>query len=135
MSFASSPRLPSERSFGFLFTAVFAGLGVYGFYKGWNQSGSIAWLVVSGVVCLITVFAPRQLVPFNKVWFQLGQLLGKFVSPIVLGIIFFGLLTPIALITRFFGRDELRVKRQPVASYWVDRVPPGPAPDSFKNQF
>jgi len=135
MSIASTPNLPSERSFGFLFTAVFAGLGGYGFYKGWNHTAYVIWFSASIVVSLITIFAPRILVPFNWAWFQLGQLLGKIVNPIVLGIIFFGFLTPIAFVGRLFGRDELRLKWRPVDSYWIDRVPPGPVSNSFKNQF
>lgn len=135
MSLALSPKLPSERSFGLLFTAVFAGLGVYFFYKGGIQSASVVWFAASVVVGLITLCAPRLLVPFNKAWFLLGQLLGKIVSPIVLGILFFGFLTPVAFITRLAGRDVLRLKRQTVSSYWIERTPPGPATDSFKNQF
>ena len=61
--------------------------------------------------------------------------MGKVVSPIVLGLIFFGMLTPVGIIGRLLGRDELRLKKAPVTSYWIDRDPPGPAPDSFKNQF
>ncbi len=131
----TSPKLPSERSFGFLFTVVFAALAAYGFYKGWGQRVTSGWLVAGAVVGLITIFAPRLLTPFNKIWFRLGELLGKIVSPIVLGFIFYGLLTPTGFTTRLFGRDELRLKRQAVTSYWIDRVPPGPASDSFKNQF
>ncbi len=135
MSPALPPKLPSERSFGFLFTVVFAGLGAYYFYKGWAQSACVTWLAASLAVGLVTLCAPRMLAPFNKAWFLLGQLLGKIVSPVVLGIIFFCLLTPIAVITRLFGRDVLRLKRQAVSSFWVERIPPGPASDSFKNQF
>ena len=83
----------------------------------------------------MTLAAPRLLAPFNLAWFKLGLLMGKVVSPIVLGIIFFVLLTPVAVIGRLFGRDELRLKRKAVQSYWIERVPPGPDGDSFKNQF
>ena len=130
-----SSTLPSERSFGLLFTAVFAGMGVYGLYKGWILGAIVAWFIISLVVALVTVLAPRTLAPFNRAWFHLGQLLGKIVSPIVLGIIFYGLLTPVALIARAFGRDELKLRPRAVSSYWVERNPPGPASDSFKNQF
>lgn len=61
--------------------------------------------------------------------------MGKIVSPIVLGLIFFTLLTPCAMIGRLFGRDELRLKLPNTESYWVERTPPGPDPDSFKNLF
>ena len=131
-----TPSLPTERRFGALFTLVFAALGLYGhFYKGWGSGVVVGLFVASLVVALVTLLAPRLLAPFNKAWFQLGQLMGKVVSPIVLGVIFFLLLTPVGLITRLFGRDELRLKRKPVSSYWVDRSPPGPAGDTFKNQF
>ena len=135
MSLASSPKLPSERSFGLLFTAVFAGLGIYGFFSDWPRGVCAGWLAASLSIGLLAVFAPRILAPFNLAWFRIGELLGKIVRPVVLGIIFFGLLTPVAFITRLSGRDELKLKPRTVASYWVDRVPPGPSSDSFKNQF
>lgn len=132
---SQTTKLPTERAFGFLFATVFAGLGIYGYYKGWDSVAIFATLASSVVLMLTTFFAPKALAPFNRAWFHLGQLLGKIVSPIVLGIIFFGLLTPIALVSRLFGRDELKLKPRTVASYWMERTPPGPAPDSFKNQF
>ncbi len=114
---------------------MLAAAGAYGMVKGWGRGACFAWLAGSAVAGLVTAFLPSLLTPFNKAWFLLGQVLGKLVSPIVLGVIFFGVLTPVAFVLRVLGRDELRVKRQPVASYWIDRVPPGPAGDSFKNQF
>lgn len=135
MSSISSPKLPSERSFGLLFTVIFAGVGVYGFFKGWAQGTAIAFFVAGFSFGLITILAPRFLAPLNKAWFQLGQLLGRIINPIVLSIIFFGLLTPVALITRLFGRDALKLRPRTCSSYWVERNPPGPASDSFKNQF
>jgi hypothetical protein len=65
----------------------------------------------------------------------LGLLLGKVVSPIVLALLFFLLITTISLITRLFGRDELKMKKRSVDSYWMNRSPPGPSSDSFKNQY
>lgn len=128
-------RSPSNRSFGFLFTVVFAGFGVYGLHQGSSSSLIYGCFIVGFIVGMIALVIPQLLAPFNKAWLLLGDLLGRFVSPIVLGVIFFGLLTPIGLITRLFGRDELRLKRQSVNSYWIDRDPPGPCADSFKNQF
>lgn len=132
----SKPTLPSERLFGSLFTAIFGALGAYGyFYKGWTTGASVAWLVACTVVGLVTLLSPRLLAPFNLAWFKLGELMGKVVSPIILGIIFFLLITPVGLLGRLFGRDELRLKRGTASSYWVERNPPGPPPESFKNQF
>ena len=135
MSLTSDPKLPSERRFGALFTLVFAAIGAWGHYKGGSAAASNAWFVAAAVVALVTLAAPRLLAPCNLAWFKLGLLMGKVVSPIVLGIIFFVLLTPVAVIGRLFGRDELRLKRKAVQSYWIERVPPGPDGDSFKNQF
>ena len=129
--------LPSERSFGLLFGAVFVLLAAYGwFFKSWSSVVELSLLGVALAFVLLGFVAPKILSPLNWLWFQLGQLLGKIVSPIVLGAIFFLLLTPVSLVTRLFGRDELRLKRKASqTSYWLDRAPPGPAPESFKNQF
>lgn len=131
----AAPKMPSNRRFGLLFTAVFALLALYEAYKGGTQFLVGSLIALSAAVGTATAFAPQALAPFNKAWFLLGLLLGKFVSPVILGVIFFGLLTPVALVGRWLGRDELRLSRKPAASYWVDRVPPGPAADSFKNQW
>lgn len=132
----SSPQnLPSNRNFGFLFAGVFALLSAYAAYQGTEPYRVYGWLIAGMVVGLVAVIAPTALTPFNNAWMKLGELMGKVVSPLVLGVIFFVLITPIALLTRLFGRDELRLKKTNVSSYWIDRVPPGPAGDSFKNQF
>jgi hypothetical protein len=127
--------LPSNRRFGIFFAAVFAAATAFGIYKGWA-----GWLIaLVGAACaallIATLVAPTVLAPLNKAWFHLGILIGRVVSPIVVGALFFLLITPTALVTRLFGRDQLRLKRQNVDSYWIDREPPGPALDSFKHQF
>ena len=129
--------LPSERSFGLLFGAVFALLAGYGWlFKGWSLVIVLALVGVAVAFVLLGFVAPKVLRPLNWLWFQLGQLLGKIVSPVVLGAIFFLILTPVSLLRRLFGRDELRLKRKASqTSYWLDRAPPGPEPESFKNQF
>lgn len=130
-----SLNLPSNRNFGFLFAGVFALLSAYAAYQGSASSKVYGWLIAGVIVGLIAVTAPNLLTPFNKAWMKLGELMGKVVSPLVLGVIFFVLITPVALIGRLLGRDELRLKKANVNSYWIDRVPPGPAGESFKNQF
>lgn len=128
------PQLPSNQKFGWFFTIVFAVAYCYAYFKL-----STAWLAVlltlSVMTAAVTLAAPHLLLPFNRLWFGLGVLLGKIVSPIVLGIIFFLLITPVSLITRVSGRDVLSLKKRKVRSYWVDRQPHGPSPESFKNQF
>ena len=129
--------LPSERSFGLLFGVVFSLLAAYGwFLNGWSSVVVLSLVAVAAAFVLLGFVAPKVLAPLNWLWFQLGQLLGKIVSPLVRGAIFFLMLTPVSLVTRLFGRDELRLKRKASqTSYWLDRAPPGPEPESFKNQF
>jgi hypothetical protein len=128
-------KLPSERSFGLLFTAIFLGESALNYYKHASLTVCAAWLAGGIVLGLLTLVVPSLLAPLNRAWYHLGQWLGKIVSPVVLGIIFFVVLSPVAAITRLFGRDELRLKRNSGPSYWIDRTPPGPAQDSFKHQF
>jgi saxitoxin biosynthesis operon SxtJ-like protein len=135
MNIISSPKLPSERSFGLLLAAAFVILGIRGFTKHWNWT-AVGGLLMAGSACgLLALTNPKILGPLNKAWFYLGQLLGKIVSPVVLGVIFLGIVTPVAIVTRLFGRDELRLKRRATNSYWIDRTSPIVAAHSFKNQF
>lgn len=134
MSIVSSPKPPSDRSFGFLLTAVFAIAGVRGIFGHWNWITCSVCFMASGVCGLLALTNPQVLAPLNKTWFYLGRAIGKVVSPIVLGIIFLGILTPVSILLRLFGRDELRLKRSPASSYWTDRISPIVA-HSFKNQF
>ena len=126
--------MPSNNKFGWFFSAVFAMIALYSYTQQLNP-----FAVAAAIVCVFfvatTFSAPQLLTPLNRLWYSLGMLLGKVISPIVLGAMFFVLITPIAIITRLFGRDELKIKKSFVQSYWVDRLPPGPPSDSFKNQF
>ncbi len=127
--------LPPNRNFGFLFASVFTLLSAYAAYQGADAHKICGWLIAGLAVGLVAIVAPGLLTPINKTWMKLGDLMGKAVSPVVLGIIFFVLITPVALVTRLFGRDELRLKKTDASSYWIDRAPPGPTGDSFNNQF
>jgi hypothetical protein len=135
LSPSAPPHLPADRHFGIFFGGVFLAIAGYGHFKGWQQLAVIGWAAGAGAFGVVALAAPNALRPLNRAWFWLGQLLGKVVSPIVLGIIFYGLITPVGVVGRRLGRDELRLNRRPVASYWIDRQPPGPEPDSFKHQF
>lgn len=131
----SPQNLPSNRNFGLLFAGVFALLSAYAAYQNAEAFKVYGWLIAGIVVGLVAIAAPGLLAPLNKAWMKLGELMGRVVSPLVLGVIFFVLITPVALVTRLFGRDELRLKKTDASSYWIERAPPGPAGDSFKNQF
>lgn len=127
--------LPSERKFGILFTVVFALLTAYMAWKAWALVGIAVCAVLAAGFGVVTLVKPSVLAPLNRAWFALGVLMGRIISPIVLGAMYFLLITPVALIARWFGRDELRLKPQQVTSYWRERSDAVDAATSFKNQF
>ena len=111
MSYSSdSPKMPSNNKFGWFFSAVFAVIALYS-YSQQLKFFAATVTIVSVLFVATTLLAPQVLTPLNRIWYEIGVLLGKVISPIVLGIIFFVLITPISLITRLFGRDELKIKR------------------------
>ena len=129
----SEVELPSNRKFGFFFTFVFAVAAAY-FYH--SADAIWAYLLIASALTflLVTLVKSNALLPLNKVWMRFGLLLGMIVSPIVLGVIFFGLFTPIAMLMRLSGRDELRLKYAQKASHWISRREPIKS-ESFKHQF
>ena len=132
--FSNAANLPDNQNFGRFFVTVFVALAAYSYWKGWSTV-VLAALIIAVLFAAATLFMPRTLAPLNRLWYGLGMLLGKIFSPIVLGLIFFVLITPVSLITRLFGRDELKIKKRNVESYWIERSPPGPPSESFKNQY
>lgn len=131
----ASARLPDERRFGILFAVIFAAAGGYAFFQGANVNLTIVLSCTAVVLAAVSLLSPGLLAPFNRAWFVFGLLLGKVVGPVVLGAIFFLLITPVAIVARLAGRDELRLRERNVDSYWIDRNPVGPDSGSFKNQF
>jgi len=125
--------LSSNRKFGFFFTFLFAVAAAYLFYfenKGW----AYVFVVTATIFLLITLIKSDTLLTLNKLWLRFGLLLGMIVSPVILGIIFFGLFTPIAMLMHLSGRDELRLKFNKKTSHWISRNHQIKS-DSFKNQF
>lgn len=127
--------LPSERTFGFVFTGIFLLIAAYLWYHDGKTVAIQVFMVLAAVFFAFTIFMPIVLRPLNKAWYKLGLLMGRVVSPIVLGILFFILITPIAIVMRLAGRDPLKLRKQNVESHWIERVPPGPESTSFKDQF
>lgn len=124
----------SNRSFGFVFTAFFAIIGLLPLLHGGEVR--IWSLVISTLFLLVTTFVDQALAPLNQVWMKFGALLHSIVSPIALGILFFLVVTPIGLLMRIFGKDPLRLRfDKSVTTYWITRTPPGPDPESLNNQF
>ena len=129
----SEIELPSNKKFGFFFTFVFAVASAY-FYKTASASWAYTFGLASLSFLIITTGKAEILLPLNKLWMRFGHLLGMIVSPIVLGVIFFGLFTPIAFVMRLSGRDELRLKFLKKPSHWMPRSEPIKS-ESFKHQF
>lgn len=126
---------PSERSFGLLFAGVSFLGGCYVIYKSLPMILAAIFFLAAIAFLLLAAFFQHLLRPLSRAWFAFGLLLGKVVSPVVLGVIFFLVITPFALVMRLAGRDALRVRKHGARSYWIDRVPAGPPSHSFKNQF
>jgi predicted membrane metal-binding protein len=124
----------SDRSFGIVFAVFFTIVGLWpllgqGAVRWWALAIALAFAVVSAV-------RPALLAPLNRLWFKFGLLLNQVVSPIVMGLLFFLVITPFALVMRAKGKDLLHLKRDPAArSYWIPREPPGPSPETIKNQY
>jgi hypothetical protein len=113
-------KLPSNRKFGYFFSTFFLCAGLYSFYSVNTILGNI-FLIISVLFIFTTYFKSELLLPLNKLWMGFGLLLGSIISPIILGIIFFGLFTPYGIIMKIFGRDELRLKIKKEKSYWIKR--------------
>ena len=124
----------SERGFGVVFAVVLLIIGLWPLLAG---AGVRIWSLVIAAGFLAAAFAaPHLLAPLNRLWFRFGMLLGRIVSPVVMAIIFYLTVLPTGLVMRMLGKDLLRLRFDPgVESYWIHRDPPGPAPDSLKQQF
>jgi hypothetical protein len=124
----------SDRSFGLVMAGA---LAVVTALNAWH-AGRI-WPWTAGLAALFVIAAltrPALLNPLNRLWLKFGLLLHRVVNPVIMGLVFYGTVLPTGLVLRAMGRDLLRLKRQPDAgSYWIVRAPPGPSPESMKDQF
>lgn len=124
----------SNRTFGLVFTVLFTAIALLPMWHGNELRVWAAW--VAGGILVVSLTIPKVLAPLNRLWTKFGLLLHGIVSPITLGIMFFGMITPMAIAMRIVGKDPLRRKFDNNAtSYWISRDLPGPAPDSMNNQF
>jgi hypothetical protein len=124
----------SNRNFGLLFCGAFV---VVGLWPLWHQHAVRWWAVALGVgFGAVAAVAPGLLAPLRRAWMGFGWLLGKVVSPIVMGILLYAIVTPVGLFQRLTRRDPLHLAWDRKAeTYWQFRKPPGPAPDTMTNQF
>jgi len=110
----------SNRSFGLLFFAVFLILGLWPLKNGDNLN--FYFIVVSAIFLILGLINSKLLSPLNKLWIKIGEILGIIIAPIVMGLIYFIILTPISFIVRIFGKDLLGLKFiKKKESYWIKR--------------
>jgi hypothetical protein len=125
----------SNRSFG-LVIGIF--LGCVAAVKFWHeQRGTgLAWAIPALIFVSLAVVRPAFLSPLNRLWFRLGWLLHKVMNPLLMAVMFFLVILPVSVLMRVFHKDPLRLKYDPhAATYWIERRPPGPQPDTMRNQF
>ena len=123
-----------SKHFGLLLSIIFFILAVYLIFKKSIFLGQFL-LILSGTFFLVSIAIPKSLSRITKLWLRFGDILGRVVSPITLGLIFFILIAPIGLLTRLFGRDELLLKKKNKKSYWLARQKTDEKFNSFEKQF
>ena len=123
-------KIGSNKSFGIVFFIVFLLIAIYPLIN--NDELRIWSLVVAIIFLILGLINSKVLTPLNKLWFKFGLLLGKVVSPLIMGIIFFLVVTPTALIMRIIGKDLLNLRFNNKKSYWIEKTGPK---SKMKNQF
>tara|TARA_B100001540_G_scaffold216364_1_gene191008 strand:- start:1169 stop:1552 length:384 start_codon:yes stop_codon:yes gene_type:complete len=123
-------KISSNRSFGIVFFVVFLIIALYPLI---NEEEVRIWsLIISLIFLILGLINSKFLTPLNKLWFKFGLFLGKIVSPLIMGIIFFLVVTPTGFIMRALGKDLLNLKYNKSQSYWIEKNDPK---SKMKNQF
>ncbi len=124
----------SDRAFGLVIAAFLFIVSLWPMIRGRNPR---EWAAGAGAVFLIAAWlSPKLLHPLNRVWTEIGRLIGRVTNFIILGVMFYIVFTPIAAFFKLVGRDPLRLKfDRDAESYWIPRNPPGPSPETMRNQF
>tara|TARA_Y100000992_G_scaffold266879_1_gene205077 strand:- start:297 stop:686 length:390 start_codon:yes stop_codon:yes gene_type:complete len=123
-------KIGSNRSFGVVFFVVFLLIGLWPILKG-NELRIWA-IVISLIFLILGILNSKILTPFNKVWFRFGIFLGNFISPIIMGIVFFLVVTPTGLIMKLFRKDLINLRKNNSSTYWIEKKD---IKSSMKNQF
>jgi len=124
----------SDLSFGLVVAVFFVIVGLWPLVR----TEPVRWwaLGVAAVFAGLALLWTQALGPLNRLWVKLGAVLYSVVNPIVMALLFYLTVSPVAMLMRLLGKDPLRLRRDPhAASYWINRTPPGPSPESMKNQF
>ena len=123
-------KMPTNRNFGTVFFLVFLIISLFPLLK--NENIRIWSIIIALVFLVLGLLNSKFLTTLNKIWFRFGIILGKFVSPIVMGIVFFIIVTPTSLIMRVLGRNLLNLKKENKKTYWIER---SKIKSKMKNQF
>ena len=123
-------KIGSNKSFGIVFFIVFLIIAIYPLL---SQNEIRLWsLIISIIFLILGLLNSKLLTPLNKIWFKFGILLGKIVSPLVMGLIFFFVVTPTGIIMRILKKDLLNLKFNKKTTYWIEKNDPK---SNMKNQF
>ena len=123
-------KLPSNRNFGIIFSIVFL---IISLWPMLSQNDIRMWsLIISGIFLVLGLINSKLLLPLNKIWFKFGILLGNFIAPIVMGVVYFMVVTPTGLIMRLLGKDLLNLKKNNKDTYWIEK---DNSNNDLKNQF
>ena len=128
--FNNNIKISSNRSFGIVFFVVFLVISLYPIT--YNEDIRIWSLIIAFIFIILGLLNSKILTPLNKLWFKFGLFLGKIFSPLIMGVIFFFVVTPIGLIMRMLRKDLLNLKQNKAKSYWIEKSGPK---SKMKNQF
>ena len=123
-------KIGTNKSFGIVFFPFFLIVSLFPLFK--NENIRVWSLIIAIIFLVFGLLNSKVLTPLNKIWFKFGILLGSFVSPIVMGIVFFAIVTPTSLIMRILGKNLLNLKKDNKKTYWVER---SKIQSKMKNQF
>lgn len=126
----SNIKIGSNKSFGIVFFVFFFIVSLFPLFDGGNIR---VWsLIISIIFLILGILNSKILTPFNQVWFKFGILLGKLVSPVVMGVIFFAIVTPTSIIMMVLQKNLLNLKKSNKKTYWIER---SKIKSKMKNQF
>ena len=130
MNNINSKSISSNKSFGIVFFVVFLIVALYPLLE--NESVRLWSIILSAIFLILGILDSKFLTPLNKIWFKFGILLGSIVSPIVMGVVFFAIVTPTSIIMKVLGKNLLNLKKDDKKTYWIAR---SKIKSKMKNQF
>jgi hypothetical protein len=124
---------PSHRSFGIVFSVFFAVVAIWPLRTG--EPVRLWSLGLGAAFSICALIVPGALAPLNRIWTKFGLVLSRIARPVAMGVLFYGVITPLGFFLRLKGNDPLRMLRTSSETYWIERQPPGPAAETMTDQF